>query len=422
MTTTHQTKTVNKHKFNIFPQAKAEDYNRLRDDIQSNGYDAKQPVVIYQGEILDGWNRWTACAELKITPPTRQFDGTDTEAIALVMRTNKRRNLNSGQWAMIAVEAEDIMAAIAEEVEKERREKQAAELSKTHAGKTEVVCNKTLLQTPPPLKRDPNANSAPTKAAELFNTNRTYVNQAARMKEVAPELAERVKVGTMTLARATKEIKVINDRSQMETAAKSISADKERSLLEVCDVRHCSCAELFASGIKPDAVITDPPYPEKFLPVFSELAEACKDVPLVAVMIGQSYLPEVLRRLCEHLQYRWTLAYLTPGGQAVQQFPAKVNTFWKPVLLFGKAAEWIGDVTRSDVNDNDKDHHHWGQSESGMADLVSRLTKPGQTVCDPFVGGGTTALVSLALNRRFIGCDVDAAAVLETITRAKAAQ
>jgi len=137
-------------------------------------------------------------------------------------------------------------------------------------------------------------------------------------------------------------------------------------------------------------------------------------------MVGQSYLPEVMRRLCEHLRYRWTIAYLMPGGQSVQQFPEKVNTFWKPILLFGTAAEWIGDVCRSDVNDNDKRHHHWGQSESGMADLVERLTKPGQLVCDPFLGGGTTAIVSLALNRRFIGCDVDASAVHNTLIRVKA--
>jgi len=232
---------------------------------------------------------------------------------------------------------------------------------------------------------------------------------------------EKIKAGKKTKSKAKKEHKADKDRQQMEQAAKEITADKERSILEVCCVRHCSCAELFASGIQPDAVITDPPYPAQFLPVFSELSAACKDVPLVAVMVGQSYLPEVLRRLCEHLKYRWTLAYLTPGGQAVQQFPAKVNTFWKPVFLFGKSAEWIGDVTSSNVNDNDKEHHHWGQSESGTADLVSRLTKPGQLVCDPFVGGGTTAIVSLGLSRRFIGCDVDAKAVKETLTRVKAA-
>ena len=203
-------------------------------------------------------------------------------------------------------------------------------------------------------------------------------------------------------------------------ACEEITVQAAQSFTDVCDIRACTCAELFRSGIKPDAVVTDPPYPKEFLPVYSELAEAAANVPLVAVMVGQSYLPEVLRRLCEHLRYRWTLAYLTPGGQAVQQWPVKVNTFWKPVLLFGKSAEWFGDVVSGKVNDNDKRFHKWGQSESGMADLVERLTLPGHLVCDPFVGGGTTAVVSVALNRRFVGCDVDAKAVKETEARIKA--
>jgi len=164
-------------------------------------------------------------------------------------------------------------------------------------------------------------------------------------------------------------------------------------------------------------VITDPPYPREFLPAFTELAESCVDVPLVAVMSGQSYLPEVLVRLCEYLRYRWTLAYLTPGGQAVQQWPAKVNTSWKPVLLFGEPVEWFGDVARSKPNDNDKRFHGWGQSESGMADLVERLTKPGQLVCDPFLGGGSTAVVALRLGRRFVGADIDAAHVEQAKAR-----
>ena len=124
-----------------------------------------------------------------------------------------------------------------------------------------------------------------------------------------------------------------------------------------------------------------------------------------------------MRRLCERLRYRWTLAYMTPGGQAVQQWQAKVNTAWKPVLLFGDAVEWFGDVAVSKPNDNDKRFHGWGQSESGMADLVERLTKPGQLVCDPFLGGGTTAVISLALGRRFVGCDIDASHVEQTKAR-----
>jgi site-specific DNA-methyltransferase (adenine-specific) len=165
-----------------------------------------------------------------------------------------------------------------------------------------------------------------------------------------------------------------------------------------------------------DAVVTDPPYPAEYLPLWSDLAEHAakwlKPGGVLAAMSGQIHLPEVVARLSEHLAYHWTVAYLTPGGQAVQVFPRRVNTFWKPVLIFRNGAgpdpEWFGDVTKSDVNDNDKRLHHWGQSESGMADLVKRLTRPGELILDPFMGGGTTGIAALALGRRFVGCEIKA--------------
>lgn len=199
------------------------------------------------------------------------------------------------------------------------------------------------------------------------------------------------------------------------------------------DVRHGDFREVLAD-LEPgsiDAVITDPPYPAEFLPLFgirygneqdglsdfqeeglSEFAAKwLKPGGICAVMVGQSYLPEVMERLSSRLTYHWTLAYLTPGGQAVQLFARKVNTFWKPVLLYtnGDAdLEWFGDVARSDVNDNDKRHHHWGQSESGMADLIKRLTRAGQRVCDPFMGAATTGVAAISIGRSFVGCDVNA--------------
>ena len=182
---------MKKHKFNIFPAAKAEDYNRLRDDIRDNGYDSKQPIIIYEGEVLDGWNRWTACLELKINPPTRQFDGNESEAIGLVMRTNKRRNLNSGQWATIAVEAEDIIKAIAEDGKARQLRKPSDSVTQKFA----------------PQTKDQRTTSH--KAAELFNTNRTYVNQAAKIKQAAPEVFEKVKAGKMTMQDAARAVRAI---------------------------------------------------------------------------------------------------------------------------------------------------------------------------------------------------------------------
>ena len=189
---------MNKHKFNIFPEAKPDDYARLIDDIRQNGFDTKQPVTIYQGEVLDGWNRQRACDELGINPSYTTFSGTDTDAIAFVMRTNKRRNLNSGQWACIAAEADDLLAVIREQVERDRREKQAEAQTKTD----EPVQQKIVAQPT-------NRNVSDAKAAELFNTNRTYVNQAVKMKTAAPEVFEKVKAGKMTMQDATKAVRAI---------------------------------------------------------------------------------------------------------------------------------------------------------------------------------------------------------------------
>jgi hypothetical protein len=106
--------------------------------------------------------------------------GSDIEAIQLVMRTNKRRNLNSGQWATIAVEAEDIMGAIAEQVEKE------ADAKRSEATKAQRAGDDKKLSSP---QKTEHTNTTPTKAAEIFQTNRTYINQATKIKKASPEVA-----------------------------------------------------------------------------------------------------------------------------------------------------------------------------------------------------------------------------------------
>lgn len=188
-------------------------------------------------------------------------------------------------------------------------------------------------------------------------------------------------------------------------------------------VYHSPVSELarYVAAGSVDCIITDPPYPAEYLPVYAELAEfashALRPGGSAFVMVGQSFLPAIMNMLDRKLVYHWTLAYLTPGGQAVQLWDRNVNTFWKPVLWFVNGSydgPWLGDVCRSDVNDNDKRFHGWGQSESGMIDLVERASRPGDVVCDPFCGGGTTGAVAIASGRRFIGADSDEDSVMMT--------
>ncbi|MFH1013596.1 MAG: DNA methyltransferase [Thermoplasmatota archaeon] len=163
-----------------------------------------------------------------------------------------------------------------------------------------------------------------------------------------------------------------------------------------------------------DFIITDPPYPKEYLPLYEELAK-CASVVLkpggsLLVMVGQSYLPEILEMMNKHISYHWILSYQTPGGQSTQLWDRKVNTFWKPILWFVKdefKGDWIGDVIKSNTNDNDKRFHDWGQSESGMLDLMKRFVKPDDIVLDPFMGGCTTGIICTTLKSQFIGIEID---------------
>lgn len=160
-----------------------------------------------------------------------------------------------------------------------------------------------------------------------------------------------------------------------------------------------------------NVIFTDPPYAVEHMHLYGRLAEWAPQVlaadGVLAVMTGQTYLPGVFAELDGYLPYRWTMAYLTPGGQAVQIFPRQVNAFWKPVLLYGAARDWIGDVARSNVNDNDKADHEWGQSVSGVLDALGRLVRPGDVVVDPMCGAGTTGVAARALRCSFVGADID---------------
>jgi DNA modification methylase len=131
-------------------------------------------------------------------------------------------------------------------------------------------------------------------------------------------------------------------------------------------------------------------------------------------MSGQTHLPAVFELLGKHLPYHWTIAYLM-GGAANVVHARNVQTMWKPVLVYGSSTRRLHDVARSDKAD--KAHHGWGQSEVGMAALLRLVADPGQVICDPFLGGGTTAVVALAYGCSFIGAEVDRDAYEKSLVR-----
>jgi len=89
----------------IFPQMDEGNFQELKDDIAANGQ--QEPIVTYQGQILDGRHRYRACTELGIEPLIREYEGDDPWGFVVSMNLH-RRHLNDSQRAMIAARLADL--------------------------------------------------------------------------------------------------------------------------------------------------------------------------------------------------------------------------------------------------------------------------------------------------------------------------
>ena len=253
--------------------------------------------------------------------------------------------------------------------------------------------------------------------AKLANVGKGTVARFEQVQKKRPDLVEDIRNRKVSIDGAYKQIKADEKKQNKEEKARRKSFTLEETIPDgycqlFCDDIRNGLINIADNSV--DFIITDPPYPKEYIPLYSDLskvaARVLKPGGSLIVMVGQSYFPEVMQRLSEEMTYHWCMAYTTPGGQSPQLFHKKVNTFWKPVLWFTNGeykGDWIGDVLKSPVNANDKRFHEWGQSLGGMMDIVERFTDPGDTILDPFLGGGTTGVAAVTMKRRFIGYDIE---------------
>jgi hypothetical protein len=83
----------------IFPRCSDEELQMLVSDIRENGL--KTPIVLFEGKILDGRNRYLACQILDREPRYIWFNGSDP--LAFVISHNLcRRHLSESQRALVA--------------------------------------------------------------------------------------------------------------------------------------------------------------------------------------------------------------------------------------------------------------------------------------------------------------------------------
>lgn len=176
-----------------------------------------------------------------------------------------------------------------------------------------------------------------------------------------------------------------------------------------------------------DLIFSDPLYHKEYIPLYGwlskEASRVLKPGGFLLTYVGNMYKFDVMLELSQHMTYFWDYIAIH-AGMGAMVWPKNTVARHKSILAYVKGqgkprcrtlGSWTGTGT-------DKRFSSWGQDESTARYYIDCFTLPGETVYDPFVGGGTVPYVCKVLDRNYIGFDLDPKAVSTTIERLKTVQ
>lgn len=160
-------------------------------------------------------------------------------------------------------------------------------------------------------------------------------------------------------------------------------------------------------------IFSDPPYLREYLHLYRWLAETAARVLkpggyLFAYGAGE-HLPAMLEYMTVPGMNWFWMDVILHNGAYPRIWYKKLLSAWKPIICYTKGKPSVLRWRATAHNPRlDKQFHEWGQGISPAIKLIQMLTGPDDIIFDPFMGGGTTAAACKIVNRRFIGCEIDA--------------
>lgn len=196
------TKLKNHPYADLFPMMTAAELDALAADIAENGL--RQPVVTYQGAVLDGRNRLLACDRAKVEPAFVEHEGDEASALALVISLNvQRRDLTAAQRALAAARCVEYTP-----LSRDGRKNLAAQFK---VSEKPIQQAKAILAEAPDLVAQVDSGALFLGAAyDQLQSRRSQSAQkskdAERASEYGAEYREAISNGQMTLDQALQEI------------------------------------------------------------------------------------------------------------------------------------------------------------------------------------------------------------------------
>lgn len=208
-----------------FPLLEGDEFRELVEDVNKHGL--HMPVVMHEGMILDGRNRWRACQELGIVHREIRFAGED--AAAYVWSTNAvRRQLTPSQRALAAAKLAKATVG--------RPRKAAAAPDNAEAGVRAI--------------EDPREMTT-AEAAKLTGASERTIRAAKNvLKKGAPEVVAAVEKGELPVYPAER---LANAKSVEEQSEIMATATPEQISTEIVPDRRNHAAVVPGGFVEPSA-------------------------------------------------------------------------------------------------------------------------------------------------------------------------
>lgn len=390
----------------IFPPLGDDDLQQLADDIAANGL--RNPIVMLDGKLLDGRNRFAGCTIAKVEPQFVEFEGDDP--IGWVVSQNLvRRHLTASQRAVVAF---DLLPLLEKEAKQRQRRsndyRQNARSAKNGA--------------------DQPTGKASEMAARLTKSNSRYVESVKSINKQAPELIGRIRSGELNISEARRLATINQQRSNEQGAHRKLS--KQRTWKITGEQQVVQCDLLLAD---PPYGITKEPWEPKSLETFTR--EWCRrwstcGADFVAIFWSQLKLFQGRTWFDESLDgYSFQQLLVWHASNNVAHKGRKMlKQTWEPIFLYrreGSARQiisttktwdskrhngdcFVGAIPQTVYNGEEFKQHPCQKPVSVMRWLIHALTDPSDNVVSPFCGVAPCGVAAVQLGRRYHGIETNA--------------
>ena len=408
---------VNEEFRKLIPALSNEEFTQLERNCLQDGI--RDAIVVWNDTIIDGHNRYEIAQKhgLEFRTESKEFDTEGDVKEWMIMHQFGRRNLSVWDRSQLALKLEDVFKA------------KAKENLKTSTGGT----------NPQPLQKS--AKAAIDTRKELAKVANVSHDTIAKVKVIeakaTPEVKAQLSTGEVSINQAYKEIK-------KEEKATLLVERKEREIQEATEIkpniheynvqlgqvwklgRHTLiCGSVYDSVItKATAIITDPPYGIDYQADWKKWDGRDSDFKKIegdaeefdprhflnyptVLLFGANYFTKHLPQggwLCWDKRLKDELDDMVGSPFELAWFKSSITNRTSIMVRV-----LHGGVVNADSNqgNNQKRYHPTQKPVVLMEEILKKITREKEVICDPFCGSGTTLLAAENTGRTCIAYEIE---------------